>query len=67
VLKVYIKTNIYELCLKIMFDNVSVNFDKPVMTQQHYVKSIIGILDSIINKRILIQKQLNKKFSKYKK
>ena len=50
-----------------MFDNVSVNFDKPVMTQQHYVKSIIGILDSIINKRILIQKQLNKKFSKYKK
>jgi hypothetical protein len=50
-----------------MFDNVAVNFDKPVITQRHYVKSIISIIESIIYKRQLLQKQLNKKFSKYKK
>lgn len=54
-LKTYIKHNIYELCLNVIFDRVSINFDKPIFNRKQYIQSVIaGVLSQILKRQHII-------------
>ena len=42
---VYLKNKLYDICLTILFNNISCNFDKPVLDKKYYVFSIINLME----------------------
>lgn len=50
-----------------MFDNISVNFDKPVLTKRQYVSHIASLIQGLIYRRAEIKDYVYKKYAKYKR